>query len=119
MTLRFARPAACGRRSSETPSLPRRRCDWPGVAFPVRHNPEAAGGNQSDRGPSTGQWFATTHWSVVLAAREFDSPDRISALEKLCRTYWRPLYVYARRKGHGPEQAQDLTQEFFARLLER
>lgn len=64
-------------------------------------------------------WFATTHWSVVLAAGEKDSPDFSDALEKLCRTYWYPVYVYVRRQGHDAHDAQDLTQEFFTRLLER
>jgi RNA polymerase sigma-70 factor (ECF subfamily) len=63
--------------------------------------------------------FATTHWSVVLAARESDASQAAAALEKLCRTYWYPLYAYVRRKGYGAEDAQDLTQEFFARLLAR
>ena len=63
--------------------------------------------------------FATTHWSVVLAAREQDSPRAADALTSLCRTYWYPLYAYIRRHGHAPQDAQDLTQEFFARLLEK
>src|SRR5262245_4809518 len=63
--------------------------------------------------------FRTTHWSVVLTASDEDSPEATSALEILCRAYWYPLYAYVRRKGHGPNEAQDLTQEFFARLLER
>ena len=61
--------------------------------------------------------FATTHWSVVLAAGHRESPQAADALEKLCRTYWYPLYACVRRHGYGPEDAQDLTQEFFARLL--
>ncbi len=64
-------------------------------------------------------WFATTHWSVVLAAGHSSAPGAQEALEKLCRTYWYPLYAYVRRKGHSPEDAQDLTQAFFAQLLER
>lgn len=63
--------------------------------------------------------FATTHWSVVVAAGQGDSPQRASALEALCRAYWYPLYVFVRRQGHTPEDAQDLTQEFFCRLLEK
>ncbi len=63
--------------------------------------------------------FATTHWSVVLAARGSDLPEAAAALEELCRAYWYPLYAYVRRKGHGPHDAQDLTQAFFARLLEK
>ncbi len=62
--------------------------------------------------------FATTHWSVVLAAADKEKPEAAAALEKLCRTYWYPLYLYIRRRGHSPEDAQDLTQEFFFRLLE-
>jgi len=61
--------------------------------------------------------FTTTHWSVVLAAGHPSSPDAQGALEQLCRTYWYALYAYVRRCGHSPEDAQDLTQEFFARLL--
>lgn len=64
-------------------------------------------------------WFTTTHWSVVLAARDGQSSEAAAALEQLCQTYWRPLYSYIRRDGHGVEAAQDLTQEFFARLLEK
>ena len=63
--------------------------------------------------------FTTTHWSVVLAAREPDAPQAAAALEKLCRTYWFPLYAFARRQGNSPEDAQDLTQDFFSRLLEK
>ena len=61
--------------------------------------------------------FATTRWSVVLAAGERESAPGQQALETLCRTYWYPIYVYVRRKGYGPEEAQDLTQEFFAQLI--
>src|SRR5437016_9005201 len=70
------------------------------------------------RAPQPG-WFATTHWSVVLAAGQVISPEAEAALENLCRTYWYPLYAYVRRQGHGPHDAQDLTQGFFARLLEK
>ena len=62
--------------------------------------------------------FVTTHWSVVLTAQG-RSPAADEALEKLCRTYWWPLYGFVRRNGSGPEEAQDLTQGFFALLLER
>jgi RNA polymerase sigma-70 factor (ECF subfamily) len=63
--------------------------------------------------------FVTTHWSVILSAREADSPQQSVALEELCRSYWYPLYAYVRRRGYSVEDAQDLTQEFFARLLAR
>src|SRR5438093_2008000 len=62
--------------------------------------------------------FATTHWSVVLEAQG-DSPAAQEALEKLCRTYWRPLYAFVRRQGVAPEEAEDITQGFFASLFER
>ena len=62
--------------------------------------------------------FATTHWSVVLEAQS-QSPAAREALEKLCRTYWRPVYSFIRRQGTGPEESEDLTQGFFALLLER
>jgi len=62
--------------------------------------------------------FATTHWSVVLAARA-STPEGAAALEKLCRTYWYPLYAYVRRRGFSEHDAQDLTQGFFAQLLDR
>jgi RNA polymerase sigma factor (sigma-70 family) len=62
--------------------------------------------------------FTTTQWSVVLDAQS-ESPSAQEALEKLCRTYWWPLYGFVRRQGYSPEEAQDLTQGFFAMLLER
>src|SRR5438046_7592980 len=61
--------------------------------------------------------FLTTHWSVVLAAQHDSSPDADAALESLCQSYWYPLYAYVRRCGRNAHDAQDLTQEFFARLL--
>ncbi len=63
--------------------------------------------------------FATTHWSVVVAAGQEDSANASAALENLCRAYWYPIYVYVRRKGHGPDDARDLTQEFFAQLISK
>lgn len=63
--------------------------------------------------------FATTHWSVVLAAGQGTDTRAAAALEQLCRTYWYPLYAYVRREGYCADDAQDLTQEFFARLLAR
>src|SRR5215469_16323961 len=63
--------------------------------------------------------FATTHWTLVLAARERNSPQAHDALAALCRSYWFPLYAFIRRQGHSADEAQDLTQEFFARLLEK
>ncbi len=75
--------------------------------------------------PSTGageappDYFATTHWTVVLAAGRERTPQSDRALEDLCRTYWFPLYAYMRRHGHTREDAEDLTQAFFARFLEK
>jgi len=63
--------------------------------------------------------FPATHWSVVLAARGADEEDSLRALEALCRAYWYPLYAFLRRQGRSPHDAQDLTQGFFARLLEK
>ena len=73
----------------------------------------------SDPTAGSAQSFATTHWSVVLAAKEGDASQATAALEKLCRTYWYPLYAFLRREGRSPHDAQDLTQEFFAHLFER
>ena len=61
--------------------------------------------------------FVTTHWSVVLAAGRGDTTHAFDALARLCKTYWYPLYAYARRCGCPPHDAEDMTQEFFARLL--
>jgi RNA polymerase sigma-70 factor (ECF subfamily) len=63
--------------------------------------------------------FTTTRWSVVLAAGHQDGPLAAEAIEKLCRTYWYPLYAYVRRKGYAAHDAQDLTQAFFTRLMEK
>jgi RNA polymerase sigma-70 factor (ECF subfamily) len=63
--------------------------------------------------------FATTHWSIIAAARDQAAPEAREALAELCRSYWYPLYAFIRRQGHDADAAQDLTQEFFARLLER
>lgn len=66
--------------------------------------------------------FLTTRWSVVLSARGSGAPSEESAaaaLQALCQAYWYPLYAYARRQGHGVADAEDLTQSFFARLLQR
>src|SRR2546425_494954 len=73
----------------------------------------------TETSPAKAHWFTTTHWSVVLMAGQSASPQAEAALERLCRTYWYPLYAYVRRQGHSPQDAQDLTQEFFARLLEK
>jgi RNA polymerase sigma-70 factor (ECF subfamily) len=63
--------------------------------------------------------FATTHWTVVLAAGKRATPQAQAALEELCKMYWFPLYAYVRRRGHTREDAEDLTQAFFTRFLEK
>ncbi len=75
--------------------------------------------SKSGTDPIERRIFATTHWSVVLSAQDRDSPRSDEALEALCRAYWYPLYAYVRRAGHGPADAEDLTQGFFARLLDK
>jgi RNA polymerase sigma factor (sigma-70 family) len=97
---------------------PRSSCackSWAG-GYDARVTPPAGPEELSRAG---GAQFTTTHWSVVLAAGQGTaSPRAAAALEKLCQAYWYPLYAYVRRRGHSPEDAQDLTQEFLARFLE-
>jgi RNA polymerase sigma-70 factor (ECF subfamily) len=69
--------------------------------------------------PEMPRQFPQTRWSVVLAAGRRAAPESAAALEVLCRDYWFPLYSYVRRCGHTPQDAEDLTQEFFRRLLEK
>src|SRR6476659_3028047 len=71
-----------------------------------------------DGNESAGMAFVTTQWSVVLTAQG-GSPAADAALENLCRTYWRPIYSFVRREGIASEEAKDLTQGFFALILER
>ena len=68
---------------------------------------------------SVRQGFASTEWSLVLAARDGEPRQAQAALASLCASYWRPLYAFVRRSGYSPEDAQDLTQSFFAHLLEK
>ncbi len=70
-------------------------------------------------GPRAAWRFASTHWSVVAAAGRKESPEAAAALAVLCQAYWYPLYAYARRRLARADDARDLTQEFFARLLEK
>src|SRR5205814_990544 len=91
--------------------------------LPSQPHPDRAGP------PAGPRRFATTRWSVVLAAGgggahvpgapAASAPEARDALALLCRTYWYPLYAYVRARGHGADEAQDLTQSFFARLLEK
>jgi len=71
----------------------------------------------SQASSAPGDIFATTQWTVVLAAGQERTPEAAQALEELCRTYWFPLYAYVRRRGQSREEAQDLTQSFFGHLL--
>src|SRR5437867_1304707 len=74
-------------------------------------------GSESERtGPRV---FATTHWSVVVAAGQGNAAPAQRALETLCQGYWYPIYVYVHRKGYGPDDAKELTQEFFAQLIRK
>jgi RNA polymerase sigma-70 factor (ECF subfamily) len=75
--------------------------------------------HSSQPSSAPGDVFATTHWTVVLAAGKRSTPQSDAALEELCRAYWFPLYAYVRRHGHTKEDAEDLTQAFFARFLEK
>src|SRR5215471_11663607 len=74
--------------------------------------------SDGDKGATGPGNFRTTHWSVVLLAGG-DAEESAQALETLCRTYWYPLYAFVRRRGHGEEEAKDLTQSFFEKLLEK
>src|SRR6516162_10263343 len=74
--------------------------------------------DQSSTGPDATR-FDSTRWSVVLEAAQSRAHGGPEALARLCARYWQPLYGFARRRGHGPEDAQDLVQGFFAHLIER
>jgi RNA polymerase sigma factor (sigma-70 family) len=80
--------------------------------------PSKTASTHSDAGTPRRPVFVTTHWSVVLAAGRKDTTRACDALAMLCQTYWYPLYAYVRQRGYSPHDAQDLTQGFFARLLE-
>src|SRR5436309_1386956 len=75
--------------------------------------------SEADSRGSPGREFLTTHWSMVLAAGMDGSSRAAEAMQQLCRAYWYPLYAYIRQHGRTPDDAQDLTQEFFAELLRR
>ena len=79
----------------------------------------ASNGQNRDSVPPGARQFATTHWSVILAAGHGDPMQARAAMEELSRVYWYPLYAFVRRQGHSPQDAQDSTQAFFARLLEK
>jgi RNA polymerase sigma factor (sigma-70 family) len=75
--------------------------------------------NKPSSHPLAGGQFKTTRWTLVCKARNLDTSSAGEALSQLCRDYWYPLYAFVRRGGHSPEDAQDLTQEFFAQLLSK
>src|SRR5262249_50523839 len=77
-------------------------------------------GPTRDEMPKTGAAFCTTHWTLVLTAAQADDGTAArEALAALCSAYWYPLYAFCRRQGRQPHDAEDLTQGFFARLLEK
>lgn len=101
---------------SEYAGSPRDRTDpGPAQAGPRDGAPAAA----QPAAQAPGGWFASTHWSVVLAAAQGDPKTTAAALEKLCRAYWKPLFIYARRLGRSQHEAEDLTQGFFEQFLEK
>ena len=77
------------------------------------------GAANAGESPRPQNYFATTHWTVVMAAGASDTTRARAALDELCQLYWYPLYAYVRRRGSSPEDAEDLTQEFFRTLLEK
>lgn len=79
----------------------------------------AASSSGSEGGPTSAARFLTTHWSVVLEAARPDTPGGVEAFARLYQDYWFPLYAYVRRRGRSPQEAEDLTQDFFVALLER
>jgi len=85
----------------------------------MNHSVPACEANRGRAEANASPAFVTTHWSVVLAAKDKSSPQSDQALEALCRSYWYPLYVFVRRQGHQPADAQDFVQEFFTRLLQK
>ena len=90
-------------------------CDGHGAALEYGYGGPAT--SKPERLPARGDRFATTHWSMVVSAGVGRSPEAGRALATLCENYWFPLYAFVRRAGYSAEDAQDLTQEFFARLL--
>ena len=75
--------------------------------------------DHSDTRTKSNHWFATTHWTVILQAKDGRSSEAGGGLAELCQTYWPPIYAYLRREGHSPADAEDLTQEFFVHLFEQ
>ncbi len=84
----------------------------------MTHEPENTAGRNTIHTLAGASDFPTTRWTLVVAAADPQRKEARSALASLCESYWYPLYAYVRRRGHLPDQAQDLTQEFFIRVLE-
>src|SRR5258707_5072346 len=82
------------------------------------HDASRRGASSTESGPADA-WLKTTHWSSVLHAADSNDPTAEASLARLCQTYWYPLYYYVRRLGHSREDAQDMTQEFLARLVHK
>ncbi len=76
-------------------------------------------GAKDTRSPVGQPLFVTTHWSLLLAAADQETPGAAAALDRLCLTYWRPIYIYLRRRGCGPEDAEDFTQQFLSEFLQK
>jgi RNA polymerase sigma-70 factor (ECF subfamily) len=81
--------------------------------------PDGASSDPAGSGEHSGGAFATTHWSVVGRVGASATVESVAALDRLCRQYWQPLYYFVRRRGYNEQDAQDLTQGFFTRLLEK
>src|SRR5262245_36794677 len=77
------------------------------------------GPNDAQSAGDSNARFAQTRWSVVITARDCESPQAQAALARLCEIYWYPIYAFLRRKGHSTHEAEDLTQGFFAHVLQR
>jgi RNA polymerase sigma-70 factor (ECF subfamily) len=88
------------------------------ISLRKRHEASSLGASSTGSGPAEA-WFKTTHWSAVLHAADSNDPLAEASLSRLCQTYWYPLYYYIRRLGHSPQDAQDLTQGFLARLVHK
>ena len=88
-------------------------------ARPVRHVNPLHGNKMANNLSHGANPFVTTHWSAVVKAGAVDSAEASQAISELCQAYWYPLYGFIRRQGHSPEDAEDLTQAFFTRMLEK
>src|SRR5262245_43808681 len=104
LSVSYTRPRKCDTKSLNH----RRRCDSTLAGLMA---------NLEQPNTAAAEGFQRTHWSLVLAANQGDSPEAEAAMGRLCQAYWYPVYAFIRRRGHDVEPAKDLTQEFFSRLL--